>query len=303
MSCKDDIGSMDYFYSQGDQCSSWKKCGHCEDNMAAVNCHQCDEVYCAKRFAAFHLNVALRKHRSIPLSILPNGGSFLPSFPSKPASRTKSNNASRNNTEHLDSKEKKKPTNDGCSFAKGNYDEDLSSHYFQDAIMAWRNGDDAQYEPKSLPQRILTESSTETHQMDGKYRYLADTITLTPSLSYSEQLLLIKHRSCQLLPVEMKYILNMLTRNNEAELIENQRLLLAYLNLEMSAISTNLDNGLLTDNQHFEIGILAHLLSTADVFDDKEQLHGTSPLGNSHFEIKELVSLSENGPQDFFESQ
>ncbi|TGZ59940.1 hypothetical protein CRM22_008801 [Opisthorchis felineus] len=44
------------------------KCGQCEAKCAAVSCQECNEDYCAKCFARFHIKGAMRRHHSLPLS-------------------------------------------------------------------------------------------------------------------------------------------------------------------------------------------------------------------------------------------
>ncbi|CAH8567243.1 unnamed protein product [Dicrocoelium dendriticum] len=46
------------------------KCGQCEAVEAAVACQECSENYCARCFAHFHMKGALRRHHSLPLSLL-----------------------------------------------------------------------------------------------------------------------------------------------------------------------------------------------------------------------------------------
>ncbi|KAF8571419.1 hypothetical protein P879_01449 [Paragonimus westermani] len=43
-------------------------CGQCDDKKAAVSCQECNEDYCARCFAQFHMKGALRRHHSLPLS-------------------------------------------------------------------------------------------------------------------------------------------------------------------------------------------------------------------------------------------
>ncbi|KER30877.1 hypothetical protein T265_02803 [Opisthorchis viverrini] len=46
------------------------KCGQCEAKCAAVSCQECNEDYCAKCFARFHIKGAMKRHHSLPLSVI-----------------------------------------------------------------------------------------------------------------------------------------------------------------------------------------------------------------------------------------
>ncbi|CAL8107362.1 unnamed protein product [Calicophoron daubneyi] len=55
-------------YTMPEEKASFTKCGQCEIKQASVSCQECNENYCARCFAQFHMKGALRRHHSLPLS-------------------------------------------------------------------------------------------------------------------------------------------------------------------------------------------------------------------------------------------
>ncbi|KAF7256518.1 hypothetical protein EG68_06056 [Paragonimus skrjabini miyazakii] len=153
-------------------------CGQCESKKAAVSCQECNEDYCAKCFAQFHMKGALRRHHSLPLS----------SFTSRA------------------SVGRRKPIEEGSG------DENAEpNHCIVSPRSAYTHGCEIQTSPttKHASCTAQTESHghivcssapkihTETRGTSSE-RVSSPTIQFTPSITYAERLMLRVHRRNQL---------------------------------------------------------------------------------------------------------
>ncbi|XP_033759710.1 zinc finger B-box domain-containing protein 1-like isoform X2 [Pecten maximus] len=200
------------------------KCGQCEEKKAAVSCVQCSEHYCATCFAAFHLRGALKKHRSVPLSASgprvcmsprppqPSNGDRSIDFhaPPPPAEGAEAPYLAKIRAQ----RDRNSPEGASGSFDQngligGEYDEAESAASFQQALLAWRsgnNGDVPMTPPKPAPkqQRISPRKvayspvKTPTVQVEFGTSTIEEKenieIKFTSTMSYADRLLLKKHR-------------------------------------------------------------------------------------------------------------
>ncbi|XP_064639722.1 zinc finger B-box domain-containing protein 1-like [Lineus longissimus] len=213
------------------------KCGQCERKVAAVNCQECGEDYCAGCFASFHLKGALRKHRSMPIQA--NGPrpsprvSYEPRPPlqqvqneivtpqqramkeferrqttPRPAKTVVHQQTHQENGGSASSEERSHFT--GPSLLDGTYNEEDSAASFQAALNQWRGEDTSQasaptassaqtavtvrpYSPVRTP-TVNVDYGTSTNPV----RDPTPDIVFHSTMTYSEKLLLKKHRRCEI---------------------------------------------------------------------------------------------------------
>ncbi|XP_059172738.1 zinc finger B-box domain-containing protein 1-like [Physella acuta] len=186
------------------------KCGQCEDRTATLTCVQCSEIFCFGCFSAFHLKGALKQHRSVPLSASGPRISMSPRLNMDSSSQQGSHasgsivsySASVANNESGAAQASVHISD--SSLLQGNYDESQSAASFQQALMAWRQGEPSNsYSPNAnspnravspviLPVRTLDESTGTTQQNN------VPEIKFKSTLSYAERLMLKKHRRTEL---------------------------------------------------------------------------------------------------------
>ncbi|KAK7454124.1 hypothetical protein BaRGS_00039596 [Batillaria attramentaria] len=194
------------------------KCGQCEDRAASLTCVQCSEHYCAGCFAAFHLKGALKRHRSVPLHATGPRQCMSPR-PTPPASGRDSFGAGSGATSgdvfyqadrHGPSAASGSVDSDydagGNSLFDGAYNEADSAASFQQALMAWRQGDKSD-SGESSPARkavvvspvkspvVTVECSTSTTDVRQK---VPDLKFSSHSLTYAQRLMLKQHRRTEL---------------------------------------------------------------------------------------------------------
>lgn len=193
------------------------KCGQCEEKKAAVSCVQCSEHYCATCFAAFHLRGALKKHRSVPLSASGPRVCMSPR-PPQPSNSDRSIDfhapppAANPEDPYLakiraqrdrNSPEGASGSYDQNGLMSGDYDEAESAASFQQALQAWRTGnnnDGPSSPPKQISPRKVAYSpvKTPTVQVEFGTSTIPEKenieIKFTSTVSYADRLLLKKHR-------------------------------------------------------------------------------------------------------------
>ncbi|CAL1530576.1 unnamed protein product [Lymnaea stagnalis] len=185
------------------------KCGQCEDRTATLTCVQCSEIYCFGCFSAFHLKGALKQHRSVPLSATgpricmsprtntdphsPSGSQASGSVPACSVSFSGESGAAQAS-----------PSAGDPALLRGDYDESQSAASFQQALMAWRQGDQPKaFQPTVSPsKRIASPVKSPVFTLDESTGtadpHNVPEIKFKSTLSYADRLMLKKHRRTEL---------------------------------------------------------------------------------------------------------
>ncbi|XP_055868868.1 dentin sialophosphoprotein-like isoform X2 [Biomphalaria glabrata] len=196
---------------RGDKLRGGPKCGQCEDRTATLTCVQCSEIFCFGCFSAFHLKGALKQHRSVPLSATGSRICMSPRTGSEPQSSHDSQASGSIPTYSISlhnesgaAQASPLPPSDS-SLLLGNYDESQSAASFQQALMAWRQGEETKaYKPQAFSPRQSSSSPQKTPVMTldesigTTEQPRVPEIKFKSTLSYADRLLLKKHRRTEL---------------------------------------------------------------------------------------------------------
>ncbi|KAG5448015.1 Zinc finger B-box domain-containing protein 1 [Clonorchis sinensis] len=167
------------------------KCGQCEVKCAAVSCQECNEDYCAKCFARFHIKGAMKRHHSLPISC----------YSTRPTRTTSLENKLFNNQLNRD------VPCDGRTPSNSDY------------LEPGKETCDFQAQSRSPITQVTCVAQTESQYADilggrptvsttsrgtSSERPPSPKITFSPSLSYAERLMLRKHRRSKTPPMLTK---------------------------------------------------------------------------------------------------
>ncbi|KAM5165138.1 zinc finger B-box domain-containing protein 1 [Mantella aurantiaca] len=196
-----------------------KACGQCENKSALLMCLECGEDYCALCFAKIHQKGALKLHRTTPIQGKSQDGKLDASHAFRKELNVEESSGRHEKDKHITGRtvsagftsfEGKRevsqldfsseagkmyfPDNSG-SLLHGNFNEEESSKYFNEALLEWRNK--TNFKPQPLETTENSKDSIGNSAVQTVLTVLRKPLQVefkNSGLSYMEKLMLKKHR-------------------------------------------------------------------------------------------------------------